>query len=147
MEPSGETIGRNDVLMKTILIVDDDLSILEILTSILGEAGYRVVSAWNGQQALASLSQARPDMVLSDIMMPIMGGREICRRMQADPEYTSIPVVLMSSAYSSSNVDGCNPVAFLNKPFELNDLLMTVSKVIGTGIGGELDILEEPEGA
>jgi CheY-like chemotaxis protein len=138
-----ETTGRNDVPMKTILIVDDDLSILEILTFMLEEAGYLVVSAWNGQQALASLAQARPDMVLSDIMMPIMGGREVCRRMQADPEFRSIPVVLMSSAYNSINVEGCNHVAFLSKPFELNNLLMTVTQVIGIDAG--LDDFEEPD--
>lgn len=127
--------------MKTILVVDDDLSILEILTDILVDAGYLVVSAWNGQQALASLAQARPDMVLSDMMMPVMGGKEVCQRMHSHPEYSSIPIMLMSSAYSSVDLDGCNPAAFLSKPFELDDLLMTVSKVIGEGS----DSLQGPE--
>ena len=119
--------------MQTILVVEDELPIKEIITAILSDAGHKVVVAGNGQEALQCLQSERPDLILSDIMMPVMDGRELCKRLQVHPVYSSIPVILMSAAYGSVNLDGCKHAAFLKKPFEVTELLAAVSHTIGQG--------------
>ena len=119
--------------MQTILVVEDELPIAEVVTTVLEYAGYLTVVAGNGREALEHLESTRPDLILSDIMMPIMDGRELCKRLDAHPEHNSIPVVLMSSAYSSINLDGCKHVAFLKKPFDIEDLVKTLSSALGKG--------------
>lgn len=119
--------------MQTILVVEDELPIAEIIIAILGYAGYKVVVVGNGQEALACLEGVRPDLILSDIMMPVMDGRELCKRLQAHPAHSSIPLVLMSAAHNPNNLDGCKHAAFLRKPFIVEELLEAVSKTIGKG--------------
>jgi CheY-like chemotaxis protein len=117
--------------VKTILIVEDEQAIAEMLAAILEETDYQVVLAGNGQEALTRLETTKPDLVLSDIMMPIMDGKTLCRKLQAHPTYQSIPVVLMSAAYDSFSRSDGKPMAFLKKPFGLQELLTTVSDIIG----------------
>jgi two-component system, OmpR family, alkaline phosphatase synthesis response regulator PhoP len=119
--------------MQTILVVEDELPIAEMVIAVLGYAGYKVVVVGNGQEALASLEDLRPDLILSDIMMPVMDGRELCKRLQAHPEHSSIPLVLMSAAHHPSNRDGCKYAAFIRKPFTVEELLEPVSKTLGEG--------------
>ena len=88
-----------------------------------------MIVAGNGQEALVCLEDVRPDLILSDIMMPVMDGRELCRKLRAHPEYRSIPVVLMSAAHSASKLADCRPAAFLRKPFAFDELLATVARV------------------
>jgi CheY-like chemotaxis protein len=117
--------------VKTILIVEDEQAIAEMLAAILEETDYQVVTAGNGQEALKRLETTSPDLILSDIMMPVMDGRTLCKKLQAHPIYNSIPIVLMSAAYDSiSRLDG-TPAPFLKKPFGLQELLDTVSDIIG----------------
>jgi two-component system alkaline phosphatase synthesis response regulator PhoP len=121
--------------VKTILIVEDEQAIAEMLAAILAEVDYRVVLAGDGQEALSRLETTSPDLILSDIMMPIMDGRTLCRRLRAHPTYRSIPIVLMSAAYDSVSRSDGSPTAFLRKPFGLQELLTTVSNIIGEGEG------------
>jgi two-component system, OmpR family, alkaline phosphatase synthesis response regulator PhoP len=121
--------------MQTILVVEDELLIAEVVAAVLGDEGYKTVVAGNGQEALECLELARPDLILSDIMMPIMDGRELCKRLHAHPQHSSIPVVLMSSAYSSVNLDGCKHMAFLKKPFDIDDLVTTLSNILAQDPG------------
>ena len=118
--------------MKTILIVEDEQAIAEMLAAILEETDYQVVIAGNGQEALRRLETTSPDLILSDVMMPVMDGRTLCKKLQAHPTYRSIPIVLMSAAFDSiSRIDGIG--AFLMKPFGLQELLNTVSDIVGEG--------------
>ncbi|HYP40549.1 MAG TPA: response regulator [Chloroflexia bacterium] len=119
--------------MQTILVVEDELPIAEMVIAILGYAGYKVVVVGNGQEALASLEDLRPDLILSDIMMPVMDGRELCKRLQAHPEHNSIPLVLMSAVHNPNNLDGCKHAEFVKKPFTVEELLDAVSKIIDEG--------------
>ena len=117
--------------MQTILVVEDELSISDVVSAILSYEGHRVVVAHNGQEALVCLESEHPDLILSDVMMPVMGGRELCKRLQANPEHRSVPVILMSSLYNMANLEGCMHAAFIAKPFNVDDLLLTVRAVIG----------------
>lgn len=108
--------------MKTILIVDDEYALVETLTELLQHEGYRVVTASNGRDALDHIEAARPDLVLTDLMMPIADGRELIRTLREKPALDGMPIVLMSSStkrVALTDDDGkpLTVAAFLRKPF------------------------------
>src|SRR5689334_14219799 len=109
--------------MKTILIVEDELILTEVLSAVLEDAGYHVVTVGDGRAGLAALPTVQPDLVLCDVMMPLMDGREMCRRMQADPAFGHIPVILMTAAPASVGPADCKYSALIRKPFDLDRLL------------------------
>jgi two-component system, OmpR family, alkaline phosphatase synthesis response regulator PhoP len=98
-------------------------SIVEMLSEVLEEEGYEVITANNGLEGLNRLQSARPAVVMSDVMMPVLDGKELCRRMQADQRLKSIPIVLMSAVRSASHLKDCTYAAILKKPFEINEML------------------------
>jgi CheY-like chemotaxis protein len=108
----------------TVLVVDDERAIAELLQEVLGSAGYRVLRATNGRTALAIARREHPALVLTDRMMPEVDGVEFVRRLRSSPVTRNIPVVLMSSTRPTPELVGNIP--FLAKPFELDDLIHTV---------------------
>ena len=116
--------------MTTVLVVDDEPDVLAIVVAILEEEGYHVVAARNGQEGLDQLRQARADLVISDVMMPLLDGRALCRTMAADPELGGIPVIMMSAGGEALVRDACPYRAFVAKPFHLDALLATVQQVL-----------------
>lgn len=107
--------------MRTILIVEDEAPLRELLADILEDAGYRAQQAIHGREALALVEQERPDLVLSDVMMPVLNGAELCRLLKAQPSTASMPVILMSAA-GPETADGAGADAFVDKPFHLDEL-------------------------
>jgi two-component system phosphate regulon response regulator PhoB len=102
-----------------ILIVDDERPIRELLTVLLGDAGYRTATAVNGAEALALIGERLPDLVIADLMMPVLGGAELCRRVKSAAATAATPVVLMSAVgYDGS----AGSDAHLRKPFDLDDV-------------------------
>ena len=116
--------------MTPILVIDDEISIVEMLSAFLEEEGLQVMTASNGQEGLERLASVRPAVVVSDVMMPVLNGWELCRRMQADPRYQSIPLVLMSAVPTASNLARCNYAALLRKPFELDEMLQIITHLL-----------------
>ena len=116
--------------MATILIVEDEEPVRELLGEVLEEAGHRAVLAIHGEEALELAAQEPPDLVLADVMMPVLGGAELCRRLKADARTTGIPVILLSAA-GSQVARGTGAEAFLAKPFELGDLEALVRRWLG----------------
>ena len=116
--------------MPTILVVEDEASITELLRLVLEDEGYRVVAAADGREGLARLAEERPHLVLSDVMMPAMDGRDLARAMYADRAYRRIPLVLMSAA-GEAIVGDAPCAAFLSKPFDLDQLLTTIGRLLG----------------
>ncbi|QSQ21919.1 response regulator [Pyxidicoccus parkwayensis] len=115
--------------MKRLLIVDDELAIVEALQDILSVEGYDVVTAFNGAEGLQRMAAARPDLVLLDLMMPVMDGREMLRRMREDATLHDVPVVVMSAGRISDE-ERRSSARFLAKPFELDLLLDTISELL-----------------
>ena len=77
-----------------------------------------------------------PDLILCDVLLPGLDGREVCRAVQADAGYQAIPVVLMSAGYQVlAASDGCHPAAFLSKPFQVPALLAMIAHVLGRALG------------
>jgi DNA-binding response OmpR family regulator len=107
--------------MATILVVDDEEPIRTLLADIFVERGHRSLLARNGQDALDIIAQERPDLVLADVMMPLINGAELCRRLKADGATQSIPVILMSAA-GRDVADGSGADDYLDKPFYLDEV-------------------------
>lgn len=117
--------------MVTVLVVDDEFGIIEVLESVLGDAGHRVVSAINGRQGLARLEEITPDVVLLDFMMPLINGAGMLNAMAADPAYRAIPVIMMSSLDEDTVRQECQGfVAFLRKPFRTNMVLDAIDRAL-----------------
>ncbi len=121
--------------MKTILVVDDEYDIVEILQDILEGEGYRVIGATDGRQGLEIVAKDRPDLILLDLMMPIMGGLDMLDRLRASAEHNSIPVVLMSAAQTALDSRQYDDLVFLAKPFQLENLMDAIMETIGPGNG------------
>lgn len=124
--------------MKTILLVDDEYAIVEILGRILEDEGYRVVSATNAKDGIERVGKEAPDLVIVDYMMPLGGGRELVQELRALPGHEATPVIMVSAAakeVATSNGRGgvLDVAAFLGKPFPLDDLLETIARLIGKG--------------
>ena len=118
--------------MATVLVVDDEFGIVDVLETILTDEGYRVLTACNGKQGLVRLAEQKPDVVLSDFMMPILGGDGMLRAMAAVPDYQRIPVIMMSSLGEDVIAEKCGGyAAFLHKPFRLAAVLGIVARVLG----------------
>jgi CheY-like chemotaxis protein len=112
---------------RTVLIVDDEVSIVEALAEILSWEGFSIATAGNGRAALDHLSRTRADVVLMDVMMPVMGGVEAARAMKADPRTAEIPVVIMTAGPVPDGVDGSLAI---RKPFELAALLRVIRRAL-----------------
>jgi len=115
--------------LKTILVADDEVVLTEILRAVFEDAGYHVMTVGDGREALRRLRESRPDLVLCDVMMPLVDGREVCRTMNADPTLRDIPLVLMSAAPNAAWQEGCQYAAFILKPFDLDKLLGLVDQL------------------
>ena len=118
-------------MARTILIVDDEASILESLQEILEHEGYAVVVAANGKQALAEVERARPSLVLTDLMMPQLNGLQLLEALRARPELEGLPVVLMSAVHAPPVRATQLWTAFLGKPFEIDALLEVIRRALG----------------
>jgi CheY-like chemotaxis protein len=109
----------------TILVVDDEPTIAELLCELLDSAGYRSLRAGNARTALAIARRERPALVLTDRNMPEVDGIEFVRRLRASPVTNAIPVMLMSS--TRPDLEAVGNVPFLAKPFDLDDVLRAVA--------------------
>ncbi len=101
-----------------------------MLSAFLEEKGLQVMTAYNGQEGLERLANTRPAVVVSEVMMPVLDGWELCRRIQADPRYRSIPVVLMSAVRTAPSLARCRYAALVRKPFELDEVLQTLTRLL-----------------
>ena len=113
----------------TILIVDDNSANLGVLSDALSQAGFEVRVAKSGKMALERVKYALPDLILLDVMMPEMDGFETCRRLQANPETTHIPVIFMTALSDTANkVEGfkLGAVDYITKPFQQEEVLARV---------------------
>ena len=119
--------------LKHILIVEDETDILELLTYNLGKEGYKVSSATNGERALNEIAKQKPDLVLLDLMLPGIGGLEVCRLLKGKPETAGVPVVMVTAKGEESDVViglGLGADDYIVKPFNLKVLMARVQAVL-----------------
>jgi CheY-like chemotaxis protein len=112
---------------RTVLLVDDDVNTLVALETLMSEAGYSVLTATNGKDALEKAQNLQPDVVVSDMRMPVMDGRALVGALAADRRLSTVPVVLNSSAAAPPDV---SVSAFLRKPYAPAQLLQLIRRLI-----------------
>jgi DNA-binding response OmpR family regulator len=123
----------------TILVVDDDPVIQNLLALNFEMEGYSVATASDGAEALDSIAARRPDVVVLDVMMPKVDGIEVVRRMKADATTAAVPVLLLSARAQAKDVSEgleAGADAYMTKPFDPADLLDRVASLLN-GTEGE----------
>jgi CheY-like chemotaxis protein len=114
---------------KRILVVDDDRDLRDLLAAVLSSAGYDVLTAENGAAALSVLRTVLPDLIILDLMMPVMNGWQFREAQTALPDYARIPVICLSGHHAArhqATALGIN--ACVVKPFEIDDLFAVVNR-------------------
>jgi CheY-like chemotaxis protein len=109
--------------MATILVVEDERMIAQLLQEFLEEEGYRVVLAEHGRGALHALELEPVDLILSDLMMPVMDGWRLYEAAQAHHAWRTIPYVIMSAISDRTEQARCPQALWLRKPFDIDELL------------------------
>jgi len=120
--------------MGKILVVDDEVYILHILDFSLSAEGFEVITANNGELAIEKARQEKPNLIVLDIMMPVLDGYETCRRLKRDAETKNIPVVLLTA--KGRDIDKrlgyeVGAVDYIVKPFSPNRLIGRIQEILG----------------
>ena len=118
---------------KTILVADDESHILNVVSLKLRNAGYRVITASDGQEALELAGVEKPDLVITDYHMPRLSGIELCRRLKQEAATSSIPAIMLTARGYSLDVQDTAESGILqmiSKPFSPRQLLATVEEVL-----------------
>lgn len=119
-------------MAKKILAVDDERHIVRLVEVNLQRAGYEVVTAFDGKEALEKVKSEKPDLVVLDVMMPFMDGFEVLRNLKANPETAEIPVIMLTAKAQDADVfrgwqSGVD--CYLTKPFNPMELLTFVKRI------------------
>jgi two-component system phosphate regulon response regulator PhoB len=116
--------------MSTILVVDDERDTRNVLQLLLRLEGHEVIAASDGVAALQAVGERRPDVIITDWMMPRMNGTELCRRLREDPTTRAVPIIVVSArGLEPTHPDGLYE-RFLHKPFGLDELLEEVRTLL-----------------
>lgn len=120
---------------KTILIIEDEKELAEILRDELTHNGFKVVLAYNGREGLDKLQTIEPDLIICDRSMPLMSGYELLERIRGSyPQYSSLPFIFLTALADPRDrhaVDHLNPTAYLEKPVNFDKLNQTVKRALG----------------
>jgi two-component system, OmpR family, alkaline phosphatase synthesis response regulator PhoP len=126
-----------------VLIADDNPQGVELLEAYLGDTGYEVATAFDGEETLQKVRDWRPELVLLDVMMPKLSGFEVCKRLKADPATRGVAVLMITALDQPSDVDRAVDAGtddFLTKPINQTDLLRRVRALLASRRkGGELE--------
>lgn len=120
-------------MKKRILIVEDEVSIVELLTLVLAREGYEVHVCQSGRDAISKMKEVHPHLIILDVMLPGLDGSAIIKIMEQDEELSSIPVLVTSALLESEKLFQPYPQVkgFCSKPFVLKDLVIKVKQFIG----------------
>ena len=133
-----------------LLVVEDIPNILDLIdTTLKFKGGYRVVTAHNGEEALAAIQRERPAIVITDILMPKMDGFSLVHRLRIDPETRNIPVVFLSATYVAPEDKAFAVLIgvsrFLEKPIDIDQLMRTITELMAHEIDSAYEPLKEFE--
>ena len=126
---------------KTILLVDDSNTILMMEKFILAKGGYDLITAMNGEEAVAKAQSARPDLILMDVIMPKMSGFEACHRLREIEETKRTPIIMVTTRGEAANVEagwsnGCTD--YVTKPINAVELLAKVQNLLTANVAEEV---------
>lgn len=122
-----------DTEQKKVLVVDDDPLVVKILKDSLQRSGYQVNTAYHGLEALQAVKETKPDLIILDILMPMMDGFKVARILKFDKRFKSIPIVVLTSRATEGERKMGQQVGadeFLFKPFRLPQVLDVVGRYL-----------------
>jgi len=117
--------------VKSILVVDDEVSLVEFVGALLEDAGYTVERAYDGRSALDIARAKHPDLIIADIMMPVMDGLELYRQLRSSGATRHIPVIFITAGRVPEQIPP--DVITVRKPFDLETLERAVAELLGGG--------------
>jgi len=132
-ETRARFVQKKGSAWRSILVVDDDETVIKIVRPILMSSGFSVLSASTGEEGLQIARQQRPDLIILDVIMPKMKGREVCQKLKDDAETQHIPVVFLTAKDSNDEIQAemeAGAIAHLTKPVNAKELIETVSKIL-----------------
>jgi two-component system phosphate regulon response regulator PhoB len=116
-----------------VLIVDDEQDVLELLVYNIKQANYQVITAEDGKEALWKVKVFSPDIIVLDIMLPVLSGFDVCKTLKSDPKYSRIPILMLTArAAENDRIKGfeCGADDYLVKPFSMRELLIRIKKLL-----------------
>lgn len=119
---------------KKVLTVDDSASVRQMVAFTLKEAGYEVIEAADGEEALAKLASTRVSMIITDLNMPRLGGLGLVRRVREMPSHRFVPIIILTTESLGDKTDECKAAGatgWIVKPFKPRQLVAVVEKVMG----------------
>ncbi len=121
-------------MAKKILIVDDEPDVLKVAMFRLKKAGYEILTALDGQTALSSIRNEKPDLILLDLRLPVLDGPEVCKQVKNNEELKQIPIILFTATTDTTaavEAEGLEADDYIIKPFEPEELFEKVKNIIG----------------
>jgi len=119
---------------KKIMVIEDELDLLKIITFRIKKSGYEIITATDGNTGIALIEEHRPDLILLDLRIPGIDGWEVCRRIKGHKQLCYIPVILLSASVCEINDETVKQIGaqdYLRKPFEPQSLIEKIKKLIG----------------
>ena len=121
--------------MVKIMVVDDEPNLIELVSAVLEVEGFEIIPASSGKECIEKLKSVKPDLILIDMMMPSMSGRETCELIRNNPETKNIKILFVTVArFSESGKDVLTKLKikdYITKPFDNKDLVKRVKKALG----------------
>jgi CheY-like chemotaxis protein len=124
-----------------VLVVDDEAHILHVVSLKLGNAGYEIITAADGEEGLEKALEHKPDLVITDYQMPFLTGLELCEKLKANPATAELPAIMLTARGFSLTEDDLartNIKAVLSKPFSPREVLKRVQEQLGHKAASEL---------
>jgi CheY-like chemotaxis protein len=115
---------------RTVLLAEDDRALRRYLEIVLGRAGYEVLPAADGLEAMKALLTTAVDAVVTDAVMPYLSGQELCRFLREHPRLKALPVVLLSGSDSSACAEGTGADLYLSKPVHADELTASIARLL-----------------
>ena len=120
--------------VKKAVVVDDDLKVTVLLEKVLSEQGFQVFTTHDGKKALALVESEKPDVLITDILIPGMDGISLCQTIKSDPMLEDIVVIVMTGIYKQASFKAemkCKPDGFIEKPLDVKQLKSLVLEKLG----------------
>ena len=115
-----------------VMVVEDEMMISDAVATVLEDEGYRVITARDGLDALRTVRQTPPDVIVLDLMLPRLDGWQFIRACRADPSTSRIPIIVASAASNAQQDADVQPLVFMEKPFDLEVLLVLVEDAVSS---------------
>lgn len=122
---------------RKILVVDDEVELIKAMQLILGQAGYEVIVANDGQEGLEKAKSQEPDLIVLDLMLPKMDGHKVCGLLKSDTKHNKIPIIIFSAKAQQEDVQISKEIgadAYITKPFDPPVLLAKIEELLSKSL-------------